>query len=100
MDEWTAIKYLTDYCSITIKTADKGSCVVVRDRNDYIVVAEKQLGDINICQDVNFSYKILRSLVDKINKIFGSLKTKVKLLAKRTQVLMNIRNMDIRKLLI
>ena len=100
MDEWTAIKYLTDYCSITIKTADKGSCVVVRDRNDYIVVAEKQLGDINIYQDVNFSYKILRSLVDKINKIFGGLKTKVKLLEKRTQVLMNIRNMDIRKLLI
>ena len=52
MNEWTAIKYWTEYCSITNKTADKGSCVVVRGRKDDIVVAEKQLGDINISADV------------------------------------------------
>ena len=64
---------MADYRSIIIKKADKGSCVVVWDRNDYIVEAEKQLGDKNIYQDVNFSDRILRDLVDKSNKMFRSL---------------------------
>ena len=34
--------------SIVIKKADKGSCVVVWNRNDYIAEAEKQLSDVNI----------------------------------------------------
>ena len=54
-----------DY-SMIIKKADKGSCVVVWDRNDYIVEAEKQLRDKNI-QDVNLSDKNLPDLVDKSN---------------------------------
>ena len=49
-----------------IKKADKGSCVVVWDRNNYIVEAEKQLRDKNI-QDVNLSDKNLPDLVDKNN---------------------------------
>ena len=48
-----------------IKKADS-SCVVVCDRNDYIVEAEKQLRDKNI-QDVNLSDKNLPDLVDKSN---------------------------------
>ena len=43
-----------DDCSFIIKKADKGSCVVVWERNDYIVEAEKQLGDKNMYQDVKF----------------------------------------------
>ena len=74
-EEWTAIRSLADGRSIIIKKADKGSCVVVWDRNDYIVEAEKQLGDKNIYQDVNVSDRILRDLVDKSNKIFRSLKS-------------------------
>ena len=46
--EWTAIRSLADNRSIIIKKADKGFCVVVWHRNDYIVEAEKQLG-IKIC---------------------------------------------------
>ena len=67
--------------------ADKGSCVVVWDRNDYIVEAEKQLRDKNIYQDVNFSDRILRDLVDKSNKMFRSLKREGKIIEKNSSTL-------------
>ena len=73
-----------------------GFCVVVWDRNDYIAEAEKQLGDKNIFQDVNFSDKILRDLVDKSNKIFRSLKSQGKVTEKELKYL----DMNVRKLLI
>ena len=38
-----------------MKMADKCSCLVVWDRNDYKGDAEKQLSDENISQDVNSS---------------------------------------------
>ena len=62
--------------SIVIKKADKGSCVVVWDRNDYIAEAEKQLSDENIYKDINFKDKILQELADNSNKLFKSLKMK------------------------
>ena len=52
------------------------------DRNNYIVETEKQLGDKNIYQDVNFSDRILRDQVDKSNKIFRSLKCQGKVTEK------------------
>ena len=82
-EEWTAIRSLADDRSIIIKKAGKGSCVVVKDRNDYIAEAEKQLGDKNIYQDVNFSNRILRDLVDKSNKMFRSLKPQCKITEKK-----------------
>ena len=92
-EEWTAIRSLADDRSIIIKKVDKGSCVVVWDRNDCIAEAEKQLVDKNIYQDVNFSGRILRDLVDKSNKMFRSLKPQGK---KNSSTL----HMNIRKLLI
>ena len=62
--------------SIVIKKADKGSCVVVWDRNDYIAEAEKQLSDENIYKDINFKDEILQELADNSNKLFRNLKTK------------------------
>ena len=62
--------------SIVIKKADKDSCVVVWDRNDYIADAEKQLSDENIYKDINFKDKILQELPDSSNKLFRNLKTK------------------------
>ena len=52
--------------SMIIKMADKGSCVVVWDRSDCIVEAEKQLGDkkdtaILVMKFYTFS-KMFRSL--------------------------------------
>ena len=38
--------------NIVIKSADKGSAVVVWDREDYLKEAEKQLGDSNVCEEV------------------------------------------------
>ena len=40
-EEWQAMQALADDRSISIKKADKGSIVVVWDRNDYILEAEK-----------------------------------------------------------
>ena len=37
--------YLKNYKSIVIKSANKGSAVVVWDRDDYIKEAQKQLGN-------------------------------------------------------
>ena len=68
------MRVLANDRSIVIKKADKGSCVVVWDRNDYI--AEKQLSDENIYKDVNFKDKILQELADNSNKLFKNLKTK------------------------
>ena len=70
-EEWTVIRSLADDRSIIIKKVDKGSCVVVWDGNDYIAEAEKQLGDKNIYQDVKFSNRILRDLLDK-SKFLGA----------------------------
>ena len=44
-EEWPAVRSLADDRSIVIKKADKGSCVVVWDRNDYLLEAERQLSD-------------------------------------------------------
>ena len=46
---------LAEDCNIIIKKADKGSCVVLWDREDYLAEAEKQL------QDVDTYIKILTS---------------------------------------
>ena len=35
-EEWQAVRFLADDRNIMIKKADKGSCVVVWDRNNYL----------------------------------------------------------------
>ena len=75
-EEWQAMRALANDRSIVIKKADKGSCVVVWDRDDYIAEAEKQLSDENIYKCINFKDKILQELADNSNKLFKSLKTK------------------------
>ena len=62
--------------STVIKNADKGSCVVAWDRNDYIAEAEKQLSHENNYNDIDFKDKILQELANNSNKLFKSLKTK------------------------
>ena len=70
------MRALTNDRSIVIKKADKHSCVVVWDWNDYIAEAETQLSDENIYKGINFEDKILQQLADNSNKLFKSLKTK------------------------
>ena len=75
-EEWQAVRSLADDRSIVVKKADKGSCVVVWDRDDYLSEAEKQLCDKAIYKDVSFNEKILSDLVASSNKIFKSLERK------------------------
>ena len=43
IEEWGAVRTLADDLNIVIKKVDKGSCVVIWDRYDYITEAESQL---------------------------------------------------------
>ena len=58
-EEWDAIRSLDADRNILIKRADKGSCVVIWDRNDYIKEAEIQLSNQNVNKNVEFKDKIL-----------------------------------------
>ena len=78
-EEWKAMHSLADDRSIVIKKADKGSSVVVWDRNDYVMEAEIQLSDANVYKDVSFNEKMLQDLVGTSNKLFQNLKSKGKI---------------------
>ena len=74
--EWRAIRSLADDRSIVIKKADKGSYVVVWERNDYVLDAKKQLSDPSVYRDVSNSENILPKLSEASNKMFSSLRRK------------------------
>ena len=78
------------------KKADKGSAVVIWDRDGYINEDQKQLGDENIYGKVNFKKKLLSELVDKSNSFLKSLKEKDVFRIKLWNILLT----SIRKLLI
>ena len=59
---------------VVVKKADRGSAVVVWERNDYIKEAKKQLGDKSMYQQVNFKEKVLCEIVGKSNSSFKELK--------------------------
>ena len=61
-EEWRAILSLADDRDIVIKKTDKGSAVVVWDRNDYVKEAEKQLKDTKVYKQVDFKEKLLCEL--------------------------------------
>ena len=57
--------------SIIIKPADKGSCVVVWDREDYLAEGYKQLSDEPIYVDIKHSTdRTLSDLIEKSNNFF------------------------------
>ena len=47
-EEGQPMKSLVNDRSVVIKKADKGSCVVVWNSEDYIAETEKHLGDVTI----------------------------------------------------
>ena len=81
-EEWQCERLLTNDRSIVIKKADKSSCVVVWDREDYIAEVSKQLSDESVYKSVKFKDKILQDLAGKSNGIFKSLKLKCKITEK------------------
>ena len=62
--------------NIIIKPADKGSCVVVWDREDYIAEADRQLKDNETYESSSLKDVDLVKLVEKSNSIFQSLRKK------------------------
>ena len=62
--------------SIVIKLADKGSCVVVWDKLDYLAEAENHLNDSSTYQDAKFGDDDLVKLVEQSNKMFQKLLSK------------------------
>ena len=75
-EEWLAMTGLAEDRNIIIKQADKGSCVVLWDREDYLAEAEKQLQDGDIFEDTDFKESDLVNLVEKSNTMFQSLRKK------------------------
>ena len=75
-EEWLAMRGLAEDRSIVIKPADKGSCVVVWDRTDYLLEAEKHLSDSSTYKEVKFGDKELLKLVEESNKMFKRLLSK------------------------
>ena len=61
---------------MVIKRDDKGFCVVIWDRNDYVKETEIQLSNQNVYKSVEFKDKILSELVEKSNHFFKSLKAR------------------------
>ena len=68
------MRSLADDRNLLIKKADKGSCVVVWDRNNYLMEAEKQLSDKNVYKEVKFNEKLIQDLTKASNKIFRNLR--------------------------
>ena len=73
MEIWEAIRSPAEARSKT----DKGLCVSVWDRLDYLSEAEKQLGNKKFFKNVYFNDKILRDLVETSNNMLLNLKRKV-----------------------
>ena len=75
-EEYLSMRSLQNDRSIIIKPADKGSAVVVWDRQDYLKETERKLSDSSIYKEVKVTEKDLVDLVDKSNKIFANLDRK------------------------
>ncbi|XP_066911610.1 uncharacterized protein [Clytia hemisphaerica] len=71
-EERKAIDSLRNDTSIIIKGADKGSCIVVWDREDYLREAESQLGDESVYEklsgDASPLIEVVKSCIDSIDK--------------------------------
>ena len=70
MEEWSALYNLKSDKDIVIKSANKGSAVVVWDRDNYIKEAEKQLGDKDIYEEVrNDPRPLIAPYIGQLKKI-------------------------------
>ena len=70
---WKDLGDLVEDRGIVIGSADRGSCVVIWDREDYLKEADRQCSHNKTYKDVRYTKNMLSLLVDKSNKIFQSL---------------------------
>ena len=90
------MRWLASDRSIVRKKADKGSCVVVWNREAYIAEADKQLNDESFYKKLKFKDKILQDIAEKSNDILKGPKTEDKIAEKQLKFL----QLNIKKLLI
>ena len=62
-----AVYSLENDNSILIKETDKGSAIVVWDRDDYLREAENQLNDKNVYKDLNGNVEVLLKKSSKLS---------------------------------
>lgn len=74
--EWKALGDLGEDRDIVIESADKGSRVIIWEREDYLKETDRQFSGSKIYTDVNYTKNMLSSPLDKSNKIFQSLSKK------------------------
>ena len=72
-EEWKVVRSLASDRNIVIKKVDKEPCVVIWNRSDYIMEAEKQLNDKAVYKDVNFDKDLIPNVTSKSNRSFESL---------------------------
>ena len=60
-EEWKAVSTLADDRNIVIKNVDKGLCVIIWDRNDYITDEESQLKNKLVYKKVFLKQDMLTS---------------------------------------
>ena len=73
-EEWKVMCNLAEDRSIIIKPADKGSCVVIWDQEDYLAEDYRQLSDHSTYTDIKkFNQKLMSDLTEKSNRIFKEL---------------------------
>ena len=75
-EEYLTMRDLQSDRNVIIKPADKGSAVVIWDRNDYLKEAEKQLTDRSTYLETKVIEKDLVNLVEQSNKMFENLQRK------------------------
>ena len=78
-EEKEALDRLQNDTSIVIKEADKGSAVVVWDREDYVKEANSQLQDKNVYEETSFEADFLS---DKIFQTLNKMKLKEEITSK------------------
>ena len=64
-EEWKALRDLVENKRGVFKNADKTSCVVIWDREDYLKEGDRQLSDNKIYTNFRYAKNMLSSLVDK-----------------------------------
>ena len=77
-EEWQSLRSLVDDRNTVINKSDKGACVVVWNRNDYIVEAEKHLNNKSVYKNMIFKKNILQDLAETSNNIIKRLRGKGK----------------------
>ena len=75
-EEYLTIRNIQSDRNVVIKSAYKGSAVLVWDRSDYLKETEKQLNDRSIYLETKVIEKGLVNLVEQSSKILENLQRK------------------------